>query len=191
MDLKFVLIPAALFLAFSSAHISTGAHRVKLLLPARSAVWQQQKHNSFSYTDEFGGSRRFAKNSERKGSRLLFAPAVCAWTMGGFTEEWALGCCSSPHHSHVATSCIKSHLLFISPCLMLHCLVLTAFFKIVLKHSVHILKYSVMHDNTYSEESPDCINSYRWYETTEGLAVDCRSDAIAFLSAVPCNLTCQ
>jgi len=78
----------------------------------------------------------------------------------------------------------KSCLLFMSPCLMLRCLVLTAFFK-------SLLKYSVMHHNIYSKESPDCINYYRWYETTAGLAVDCKSSASAFLSAVLCNLTCQ
>lgn len=48
-----------------------------------------------------------------------------------------------------------------------------------------------MHRNACAEESPDCINYYGWYEAAVGLAVGCRSDASAFRSAVPCNLTCQ
>lgn len=125
------------------------------------------------------------EQGESKDSRVFFAPAACVgiWVVSQRNKPRAtahpppLPCDSAGSITSHSKSCL-------SPWLMPRCLVLTAFFK-------NVLKYSVMHHNTYSKESPDCINYYRWYKAMVGLAIGCRSNASAFLSAVPCNLTCQ
>lgn len=144
----------------------SGAAAAETLFPSRHrCVWGQQE---------------ICENEARVKIRGCFLLLLRVWEFWVVSQRNKCGVTAHPpllpcDSIGSIASRSKSCLLFLALCLVLHCLVLAAFFK-------NVLKYSVMHHNIYSEESPDCINYYRWYETTAGLAIDCRSNASAFLS---------
>lgn len=160
IDLEFLFTPVTPFCASCSAQTNTHTCRMRSPLPTGPSVQQQEKHNSHSSTNVSEGQQVNCKDRLGVKTQGLLLLLLCVWEflvasqrnkVAATTRPLLLPCDSIGSIASLSKSC----LLFLSLCLMQHWLVLTAFFK-------NVLKYFVMHHNTYSKEPPDCTHYYRW-----------------------------
>lgn len=124
------------------------------------SVQQQEKHSSPSNTSVSEGQQVNCKDRLGVKAQGLLLLLLCVWEFLVVSQRNKVGATTRPllllcDSVGSVASLSKSSLLFLSICLMQHWLVLTAFFK-------NVLKYSVMHGNTCSKESPDCTHYCRW-----------------------------